>query len=479
MFDVIVMGGGPAGIAAAGRAAELGAKTALVTKEYVGGMAANDGPVPVRTLAHAARLVREANQLAQYGIEAQPPQVNYKKLIGRVQSVVYSLHEQLNLRGDLEALDVAIYEQAGESHFVDPHTIETASGEQLTGKNIIICAGGRSRSLPIPGFKHAITHSDAWNLTELPASMAVIGSGATGAQVASIFNAFGTQVSLFEVAPRILMTEDADVSSTIKDAFEAHGIHIIEGFGGIEQIEKTNGGVRFGYKLGEQSHTLTVSALVMAVGWLANAEGLNLKAAGVATNRQGYIQVNEYMQTNIPHIFAAGDVNGQSMLVPTSSQEGYYAASNAVKGLHHILRFDLIPTGSYTDPEYAKIGLTESQAREQFDVVVGTIGFDRFPRSIIDGRTTGFCKLIADRQTQKLLGCHLVGERAVETVQLVAAGMKAGLTVSQLADLPLSFPTYVEIVGWAAYDIVQQLGLDGGDPHWAAHSNRLRISARD
>jgi len=470
MFDVIVMGAGPAGISAAERAAALGEKTAFVTKEYVGGMAANDGPVPVRTLAHAARLVREANQLAQYGIDAQSPQVNYKKLIGRVQSVVYTLHEQLDLRGDLEAKGVAIYEQAGEAHFVDPNTIETASGERLQGHNIIICAGGHSRRLPIPGFEHSISHSDAWNLTELPESMVVVGSGATGAQVASIFNAFGTRVSLFEVAPRILMTEDEDVSFTVKGAFQEHGIQVIEGFDGIEQIEKLDKGLRFQYKLDGESHPLNVSAVVMAVGWLANAEGLNLKAAGVETNRAGYIQVNEYMQTNVPHIFAAGDVNGQSMLVPTGSQEGYYAASNAVNGLHHILQFDLIPTGSYTDPEYAKIGLTEAEAREQYDVVVSTIGFESFPRSIIDGRTTGFCKLLADRQTHKLLGCHLVGERAVETVQLVAAGMKAGLTVSQLADLPLSFPTYVEIVGWAAYDIVQQLGLDGGEPHWAAHS---------
>jgi pyruvate/2-oxoglutarate dehydrogenase complex dihydrolipoamide dehydrogenase (E3) component len=475
MFDVIVMGAGPAGISAAERAAALGAKTAFVTKEYVGGMAANDGPVPVRTLAHAARLVRESNQLSQYGIEAQPPQINYKKLIGRVQSVVYSLHQELELRGGLEANGVAIYEQAGEAHFVDPHTIETASGERLEGRKIIICTGGHSRSLPIPGFEHAITHSDAWNLTELPESMVVVGSGATGAQVASIFNAFGTQVSLFEVAPRILMTEDEDVSIAIKEAFQAHNIQVIEGFSGIEQIERVGSGLRFQYKLNGESHTIDVSAVVMAVGWLANAEGLNLKAAGVATNRAGYIQVNEYMQTNVPHIFAAGDVNGQSMLVPTGSQEGYYAASNAVDGLHHILQFDLIPTGSYTDPEYAKIGLTEAQAREQFDVVVSTIGFDSFPRSIIDGRTTGFCKLIADRQTHKLLGCHLVGERAVETVQLVAAGMKAGLTVAQLAELPLSFPTYVEIVGWAAYDIVTQLGLDGGEPHWAAQSVRHSV----
>ncbi|MFO7678974.1 MAG: NAD(P)/FAD-dependent oxidoreductase [Chloroflexota bacterium] len=472
MFDVIVMGAGPSGIAAAGRAAELGAKTALITKEYIGGMAANDGPVPVRTLAHAARLVREANQLAQYGIEVNAPKVNYQKLIGRVQSVVYSLHENLDLRGDLEAKGVVAYEQAGEAHFVDPHTVETASGERLQGRHIIICTGGHSRTLPIPGFEHTITHSDAWNLTELPDSMAIVGGGATGAQVASIFDAFGVQVSLFEVAPRILITEDEDVSRAIKQAFAARGIEVIEGFAGIERIEKTGEGLRFHYKTGDNSHSLDVSAVVMAVGWLANAKGLNLEAAGVVVNRQGYIQVNEYFQTNVPHIFAAGDVNGQLMLVPTGSQEGYYAASNAVNGLHHILQFDLIPTGSYTDPEYAKIGLTEAEARARFDVVVAAIGFDQFPRSIIDGRTTGFCKLIADRQTHKLLGCHLVGERAVETVQLVAAGMKAGLTVSQLADLPLSFPTYVEIVGWAAYDIVRQLGLDGGDPHWAAHSVR-------
>lgn len=471
MFDVIVLGGGPAGIAAAERAAELNAKTALVTKDYVGGMAANDGPVPVRTLAHAARLIREANQLNQYGIEAESPIVDYKKLIGRVQTVVYTLHEELDLRGDLEAKGVTIYEQAGETHFVDPHTIETEQGERLEGKNIIICAGGHSRSLPIPGFEHTVTHSDAWNLTDLPDSMAIVGGGATGAQVASIFHAFGAKVTLFEVAPRILMTEDEEVSVVIKDAFEAHGINVVQDFDGIDQIEPLASGLRFHYKVNAEPRSLDVSAVVMAVGWLANAEGLNLKAAGVATNRQGYVQVNEYMQTNVPHIFAAGDVNGQTMLVPTGSQEGYYAATNAVDGCQHALQFDLIPTGSYTDPEYAKIGLTEAEAKDKFDIVVGTIRFDSFPRSIIDGRTTGFCKLIVDRNTHQLLGCHLVGERAVETVQLVAAGMKAGLTVEQLADLPLSFPTYVEIVGWAAYDIIQQLGLDGGGkPHWAAHS---------
>ena len=158
--------------------------------------------------------------------------------------------------------------------------------------------------------------------------------------------------------------------------------------------------------------------------------------------------------------------------MPISSQEGYCAASHAILGRKYKSTYELVPTGSFTDPEYAKIGLTEEQARQDYDVVVATVGFDIFPRSLIDGRTTGFCKLIVDRNSLKILGCHLVGERAVETVQLVATGMKVGLTVNQLADIPLSFPTYVEIVGWAAYDIVKQLGMDGGEPHWAAHSGR-------
>lgn len=475
-FDVIVLGGGPAGIAAAERAAELGARTALVTQDFVGGMAAHDGPIPVRTLAHAARLVREAQQLARYGIAAAPPVVNYDRLLARIRDVIYEFHQQVDLIGDLQERGVTIVAQAGAARFVDAHTVTTAVGHHLTAHAIIICTGGHSRTLPIPGFEHAITHSDAWGLKAIPNSMVVVGSGATGAQVASIFNAFGTKVTMLETAPRILMTEDAEVATAVKAAYEANGVQVLEGIEGLTAIEQMNGRpdgrLHIHYRLAGQIHTVETALVVMAIGWLANAAGLNLPAAGVATDVRGYIAVNEYMQTNVPHIFAAGDVNGRHMLVPVSSQEGYYAATNAVKGCHTPIRYDLIPFGSFTNPEYAQVGLSEAAARETFDVVIGKIGFDRFPRSIIDGRTTGFCKLVADRASLQILGCHLVGERAVETVQLVAAGMKAGLTVAQLAELPLSFPTYVEIVGWAAYDILQQVGLDRRGGQWVAHLGR-------
>ncbi len=468
MFDVIIIGAGPAGMNAAQQAAKLGARTALISEGYVGGMATTDGPVPVRTLAHAARLVREAGQLEQYGISSVPPVVDYPKLLERVRDVVVEVYEKVNHVEELEALDVAVYENVGPAHFADPHTV-VADGLHVQGNKIIICAGGHSRPLPIPGFEHTVTHSDAWSLDAIPESMIVVGSGATGAQVASIFNAFGTSVSMFEIAPRILMTEDEDVSQVIKKAFHKHGIRITEGFDGIDTFEKTADGVRMIYRLNGEAQACEASLAVMSVGWMANAEGLNLKAAGVELDRRGFIQVNDYMQTNVPHIFAAGDINGRMMLVSTSSNEGYFAASNAVEGLKYPLQYDLIPMGSFTDPEYAQIGLTEAAASEQYDIAVATVGFDEYPRSIIDGHPAGFCKMIADRKTGRILGCHVVGERAVEIVQLVAAGMKAGFTVEGLAELPLSFPTYVAIVSWAAYEIVEQLGLDTGVPRWLRH----------
>jgi len=391
VFDVVVIGAGPAGMEAAHRAGELGASTALVTKDYLGGMGTNDGPVPVRTLAHAARLMREAQQLGRYGIVIPTPRFDYQRLLSRVQTVVEEVDRALNNREFLGSLGITIYEHAGYAQFIDAHTIITEKGIRIQGDKFIICAGGKSRMLPIPGIENTYTHTDAWSLTEIPASMAVIGAGATGVQVASIFHAFGSQVSLFEVAPRILMVEDVEVSRAMAAAYRADGMMVVEGFDGISRIESLEPGYRLFYKLHGREHTLDTDLVVMAVGWIANADALNLPAAGVETNAQGYIPVNEYMQTTASHIFAAGDINGQAMLVPSAIQEGYHAASNAVEGLKYPLIYDLIPTGSFTNPEYASVGMTEKKARKTYDCVVGTVRFDEFPRSIIDGNTRGFC----------------------------------------------------------------------------------------
>ena len=211
MFDVIVIGAGPAGVLAALRTGDLGAKTALITRGEFGGMAAHDGPVPVRTLAHAARLIREARQLGLYGIAVSEPVLDYPRLLARVRTVVNDVRAHSVFRGQIDALGVTVYEQAGAARFADPYTIETENGLRLQAEKIIICTGGVSRRLAVPGFELTATHSDAWGLTAVPPSMLVIGGGATGAQVASIFNAFGSRVQLFQAGPRILPTEDEDV----------------------------------------------------------------------------------------------------------------------------------------------------------------------------------------------------------------------------------------------------------------------------
>src|SRR6266481_8628373 len=205
MIDTLVIGAGPAGVLAALRAADLGARTVLVTRAEFGGMAANDGPVPVRTLAHAARLIREARQLGQYGIGVSEPVLDYPRLLARVREVVKDARAHSSLRRQIDSLGVTVHEHAGVARFADEHTIETQDGLRLEAEKIIICTGGVSRRLPVPGFELASTHSDAWRLTSVPPSMLVIGGGDTGLQVASIFNAFGSQVQILETAPRILL----------------------------------------------------------------------------------------------------------------------------------------------------------------------------------------------------------------------------------------------------------------------------------
>jgi pyruvate/2-oxoglutarate dehydrogenase complex dihydrolipoamide dehydrogenase (E3) component len=459
-----VIGAGPAGVVAALRSARLGARTTLVTHDAFGGMAANDGPVPVRTLAHAARLMREARQLAQYGIGAGEPSLDYSRLLDRVLEVTGDVRDHSLLREDLLQCGVTVLEHAGTARFIDPHTVETALGTQLTAEKVIICTGGTSRRLELPGFDLTHTHSDAWALSSVPPSMLVIGAGATGVQVASIFNAFGSRVRLFEAAPRILMSEDRDVSVAVAGALKASGIQVLEDAGTIDGFEACRAGVRLLHSKNGDRNRIEATLAVVAVGWVANTASLNLSAAGVQADGRGYVEVDSDLRTATPHIFAAGDVTGHLMVVHEAVREGYLAATNAVLGTTTSLPADVSPLGSFTDPEYASVGVTETAARETHDVIVAVQSFGSLPRSIIDGRTAGFCKLIADRRRRTILGCHIVGERAVELAQLAAIAMASGMTIEQLALVPFSFPTYANALGRAAVKAARKLDLPPTDP---------------
>lgn len=456
-LDVLVLGAGPAGVVAALRAARLGARTALVTSDDLGGMAASDGPVPVRTLAHAARLIREARQLARYGIDGGEPTLDYSRLLARVREVTREVREHALLREELSRAGVTLFEHAGTARFVDSHVIENDNAPRLRSRNVIICTGGVSRRLALPGVDLTSTHSDAWGLASAPESLLVIGAGATGVQVASIFNAFGSRVTLFEAAPRILMSEDEQVSAAMSTALQGSGMRVVEDAGTIERFERSSAGVRVVYSRRGALHHIDAAVAVVAIGWVANTDGLNLAAAGVRTDARGYVEVDSQLRTTAPGVYAAGDVTGHVMVVHEAAREAYLAATNATLDRSDALPAEVSPLGSFTDPEYASIGLTETKARESHDIVVATERFDSLPRPIIDGRPAGFCKLIADRHQHTILGCHVVGERAVELAQLAAIAVAAGMTVEQLALVPFSFPTYANALGRAAIRTASEL----------------------
>jgi pyruvate/2-oxoglutarate dehydrogenase complex dihydrolipoamide dehydrogenase (E3) component len=464
-FDVVVIGAGPAGVVAALRAARLGARTALITRDDFGGMAANDGPVPVRTLAYAARLIRETRQLPGYGIAAGEPALDYEKLLERVREVTREVRTHSLLRQGLRRAGVVMHEHAGIVRFSGPREVESERGPRLRARNFIVCVGGMPRRLEVDGFDLTSTHSDAWELTAAPPSMAVVGAGATGVQVASIFNAFGSRVHLIEAAPRILMTEDEDVSSAVRDGLEASGIRVVEDAERIARFERSAGGVRVVCSSGGSDTRIEAAVAVVAVGWLAAAFGLNLDAIGVRLDERGYIRVDEQMRTTAGHIFAAGDVTGLSMVVHEATRQAVVAATNAALGTTATLPKSVSPMGSFTDPEYASVGVTQATAGNADEIAVAKVNFDALPRPTIDGRPAGFCKIIADRRSHRILGCHIVGERAVELAQVAATAMAASIQVEQFARVPFSFPTYANALGRAAIAAASELDQAG---NWAA-----------
>jgi pyruvate/2-oxoglutarate dehydrogenase complex dihydrolipoamide dehydrogenase (E3) component len=457
--DVLVIGAGPAGTAAAIRAAELGATAALVTRDAFGGMSANEGPIPVRTLAHAARLAREARQLPRYGIPAPDPNLNYAQLVARTGEVVHEAREHSNLLDKVRETGVSLYEHAGTASFSDPHTIRSERGPTFRAGRIVICAGGLSRPLRVPGAELSVTPADAFGLVRVPQSLVVIGSGATGAQVASIFNAFGSSITLLESGPRIIRTEDADVSRAVARAFREDGIDVREQYGSVERLEPAPKGIRVVLGADVARETLEAEYAVCAIGWIADTVGLNLAAAGVRVDSRGFIEVDSYLRTSVPHVYAAGDIIGRSMLVPQAVQQGIVAGGNASGAVALSIPDTIDPIGSFTDPEYAHVGLAEDDARESHSIAVSMATYAETTRPIIDGRTRGFCKLIVDREKLTILGCHIVGERAVEVAQMAAIAMSADMRIDDLASVPLSFPTYANVLGRAALRASRSLDL--------------------
>ncbi|MBV8140266.1 MAG: NAD(P)/FAD-dependent oxidoreductase [Deltaproteobacteria bacterium] len=252
------------------------------------------------------------------------------------------------------------------------------------------------------------------------------------------------------------------MAAAIATAFRARGIVVHEDFGTIESFEKTSAGIRMNFSKDGKRHRAEAVVAVVAAGWVGNTSSLNLAAAGVLVDDRGFVKVDDHLRTSAAHIFAAGDVTGHLMLVPPAIQEGFLAATNAVLGPTKRPKPGVNTSAGFTQPEYASAGLTEAKARETHDTVTAVIHFDSTIRTIIDGRKAGFCKLIVDRNTARILGCHVVGERAVEIAQVAAIAMSSGMRVDNLARVPLAFPTYTGNLAYAAAAAARQLDLGIG-----------------
>ena len=449
-YDLVVIGAGPAGTSAALRAAELGARVAVVEASRTGGTCVNTGCVPTRVLAKAARLVREVRVAHKYGIVIGTPEVQWGATVARVRATVDQVRSLKDEAGRFAASGVELILE-GKARFVDATTLELDSGRRITAESVIIAVGGHSRRLPIPGAELATVPEHVLELPTLPRRVGIIGAGNTGAQLVTVFSAFGSDVTLLDVAPRVLAASDADISAAVSTAFVAQGVTVHTGLDGVESLTSAaDGSITLQWRSGGNPASGDFDAVIMATGWPADVGDLGLDNAGITTERSS-IPVDQYFRSVVPHIYAVGDANGRDMLVQAAHFEGEAAAENAVLDANRRTPHHLLPAGGFTDPDYAGVGLTEEQARQRDPhCVVATVPYTQLDRAVIDDRSLGFLKLIADRRRELILGAHAVGENAIEVVQSVTTAMAAGVDLSTLAGVKFAYPTYSAVIGLAA-----------------------------
>ncbi len=449
-YDVAVIGAGPAGTAAALRAAELGARVVVLeASDRLGGTCVNTGCVPTRVLAKTARLMRDVRAARAYGITTHPEALDWPATVARVRDRVERVRG-IKAEADRFAAAGVDLVQEGRARFIDPHTLALDSGRRVAAETIIVCVGGHSRRLPIPGAELATVPEHVLDLPRLPERVAIIGAGNTGAQLATVFHSFGARVTILDVAPRLLVASDADVSAAITASFEGHGMTVRTAIAGVEALEQDGERVVLRWREGESTQHDRFDVVVMATGWPADVEDLGLEHAGIEVERSA-IPVDAYFRSRVPHIFAVGDANGRAMLVQAAQFEGEAAAENAVLGANRRTPHHLLPAGGFTDPDYAGVGLTEDEARERDPrCIMALAEFSDLERAVIDDRAVGFLKLIADNRRELILGAHAVGENAIEVIQSVTTAMAAGVDVATLAGVKFAYPTYSAIIGLAA-----------------------------
>jgi dihydrolipoamide dehydrogenase len=408
-YDCIVIGSGPGGYVAAIRAAQLGKKTAVIEKDKVGGRCLNYACIPAKAVLRSADLLSEIREADEYGLKVSGVEVDYAAVQERRAKVVSTLTG--GVAGLFKKNKIDLIE--GEASLTAAGNV-SVGGEEIAAETVILATGSLKRSIPGVEFGgRVIGTEEAWALSELPGRLAVVGAGASGAEIASGFARLGSEVLLFEALERVLPTEDADISRLVERGLKKQGMQIhtktlVEGVGSGEQS------VNFSYG-GESGE---VDYLVIAAGRGPDVDALGLAAAGVELDERGLVKVDGALRTSVKGIYAIGDLTTGPALAHKASDEGIIAAEDAAGLSTHPISLVDIPRATFCTPNVGSFGLTEAQAREQgHDVVVGKVPYGAVGGGTVYGDRTGLVKLVGERKYGELLGGHIVGSRATELIQ--------------------------------------------------------------
>ncbi len=441
-YDCVVIGSGPGGYVAAIRAAQLGMKTAVVEKDRVGGRCLNYACIPAKAMLRVADVLSEIREAGEFGITVSEPEIDYAGVSARRQKVISTLTG--GVAGLLKKNKVDVIE--GEATLKGGGAL-TVGGNEITAKTIVLATGSVKR--PIPGAQfggRVIGTEEAWALEELPKSMAVVGAGASGSEIASAYARLGVEVLLFEALDRVLPTEDADISKLAERGLKRQGMTIHTGTL-VKDIESGSDSVKFSY--GDE--TGEVDWLVIAAGRGPDVEALGLDAAGVKLGENGLIEVDGAMRTSVDGVYAIGDLVLGPALAHKASDEGVIAVEDAAGMSTHPIEYIDIPRATFCTPNVASFGLTEAQAREQgYDVVVGKVPYGAVGAGTVYGDRTGLVKIVGEKRYGELLGGHIIGAKATELIQELVNARALEGGYPEIARLIHGHPTMAEAVMEAA-----------------------------
>ena len=446
-YDLIVLGSGPGGYVAAIRAAQLGLKTAIVERENLGGICLNWGCIPTKALLRSAEIYHYMQHAGDYGLTAANISADIDAVVKRSRGVAKQLNQGVTHLMKKNKITVHM----GDGKLTAPGKLtvtKDGNAEELTAKNIIIATGARARDLPFAPAdgKRIWTYRHAMVPPEMPKKLLVIGSGAIGIEFASFYNDMGAEVTVVEMMDRIVPVEDADVSTFLEKALKKQGMTILTG-AGVQSLKASATGVTAEIK--DKDGKVAKSEFthcIVAIGIVPNTENIGLEALGVATER-GHIKTDPMCRTNVPGLWAIGDVTAPPWLAHKASHEGVIAAEAIAGGHPHAMDPKNIPGCTYCHPQVASVGLTEAKAKEAgYEVKVGNFPFIGNGKAIALGEAEGFIKTVFDAKTGELLGAHMVGAEVTELIQGYTIGKTAELVEADFMHTVFPHPTLSEMM---------------------------------